>query len=159
MQDMLVRLYALPSYESERQRLQAEGVTCRRAESYERIILLQFVRERWPDWLDEAAAAFAHVPPTMFIAHAGDEVLGFATYHATRPNLFGPMGVDEYARMHGIGKVILWQSLGAMAAEGYAYAIIAGVGPFEFYERTVGATPIEGSEAGIYQNRLRAEAA
>jgi hypothetical protein len=42
-----------------------------------------------------------------------------------------------------------------MAAEGYAYAIIGGVGPAAFYERAVGAIPIPGSEPGIYRGRLR----
>ena len=158
MQDMLVRLFELPSYDSDRQRLAAEGLTCRRAETYERVRVLAFVRERWPDWLDEAAAAFSHVPPTMYIAHAGAEIFGFAAYHASRPNLLGPMGVDETARMHGIGKVLAWQSLSAMANEGYVYAIASGDGPAEFFAHTVGATPIDAVGSAL-SNDLRTEAA
>lgn len=35
--------------------------------------------------------------------------------------------------------------------QGYAYAIIGGVGPAEFYAKAVGAVLIEGSSPGIYQ--------
>ena len=37
-----------------------------------------------------------------------------------------------------------------MRDDGYAYAIIGGVGPAEYYAKTVGATLIEGSSPGIY---------
>jgi hypothetical protein len=36
------------------------------------------------------------------------------------------------------------------------YGIIGGVGPVEFYRKTVGAVKIEGSTPGIYRNILRA---
>jgi hypothetical protein len=121
--------------------------------------ILAFVRERWPDWLDEAAAAFSTVPPTMYIAHAGAEILGFAAYHASRPNLLGPMGVDETARMHGIGRVLAWQALGAMAAEGYVYSIVSGDGPAEFFARSVGATPIDARGASLPTELRDGEAA
>ncbi|MGH2607699.1 MAG: GNAT family N-acetyltransferase, partial [Tepidiformaceae bacterium] len=71
MPDMLVRLYALPPDGGGLARLEAAGIHCRRAESYERQAVLQFVQERWPEWVDEAGAAFAHVPPTMYIARRG----------------------------------------------------------------------------------------
>jgi hypothetical protein len=154
MPDMLVKLYGLPGFEEERLRLEQKGIRCRRAESYERGAVLQFIREHWPRWADEGSAAFGFVPPTMFIAARGQQVVGFAAYNATRPNYFGPTGVAETERKSGIGKVLLLQCLGALAAEGYAYAIIGGVGPAAFYERAVGATIIEGSEQGIYGNHV-----
>ncbi|HMO55107.1 MAG TPA: hypothetical protein PJ994_11425, partial [Tepidiformaceae bacterium] len=73
----------------------------------------------------------------------------------TRPDYFGPTGVAESQRGSGIGKVLLLQCLESLAAQGYAYAIIGGVGPAEFYEKTVGATLIPGSEPGIYRNMVR----
>ena len=42
-----------------------------------------------------------------------------------------------------------------MREMGYAYAIIGGVGPAEFYEKAVGAKVIDGSEISIYQHLLR----
>lgn len=151
MQDMLARLYDLPTCESERLRLLGEGVECRRAESFERGRVLTFVRDRWAGWGDELLAAFAHVPPTVYIAVEGPNIVGFACYNATRPDFFGPTGVDESQRKRGVGRVLLIQSLAALAAEGYAYAIIGGVGPAKFYEHSVGAELIAGSSPGIFR--------
>jgi hypothetical protein len=41
-----------------------------------------------------------------------------------------------------------------MAAKGYAYAVIGGAGPTEFFVKTTGAQPIAGSTPGIYHDRL-----
>jgi GNAT superfamily N-acetyltransferase len=155
MPDMLVKLYELPPASPKVEQLRANGVTCRRAESYERAPVLRFVREHFPTWCDELLAGFASVPPNVFVAIEGGNILGFACYNATRPNFFGPTGVDEPERGRGIGEALLLQSLEALAAEGYAYAIIGGVGPAEFYAKAVGATIIEGSEPGIYGTMLR----
>lgn len=157
MPDMLAKLYDLPSFVEEGARLAAVGVICRRAETYERRHVVGFVSKRWPNWADEVIAAFTHVPPTVFVAERGRRTIGFAAYNATRPDYFGPTGVEESERKAGIGRVLLLQCLHALAAEGYAYAIIGGVGPATFYERTVGATRIEGSDPGIYGGMLRAQ--
>ena len=53
-----------------------------------------------------------------------------------------------------IGKALLFNCLEAMKQQGYGYAIIGGVGPAEFYAKTVGAIPIEGSEPGVYRGLL-----
>jgi hypothetical protein len=43
-----------------------------------------------------------------------------------------------------------------MAEEGYGYAIIGGAeGNEEFYRRSCGATPIAGSEPGVYGSLYR----
>jgi len=42
-----------------------------------------------------------------------------------------------------------------MAADGYAYAIIGGVGPVEYYKKIVHAIPIRGSTPGIYRGMLK----
>lgn len=155
MPDMLVKLYELPPVAPEAELLRSHGISCRRAESYERTAVLAFVENHFPYWRDEASAAFGAVPPTTYIAVRDGNVVGFACYNVTRPNYFGPTGVAERERGSGIGKVLLLQCLEALAAEGYAYAIIGGVGPASFYEKTVGATLIPGSEPGIYANMVR----
>jgi hypothetical protein len=155
MPDMLVKLYELPDSRELLDRLRKAGVFCRRAESFERTAVLEFVKAEFPDWQDEAATSFAHMPPTLFVAARGQEVVGFACFNATRPNYFGPTGVRKSERGTGLGKALLLLSLEALAAEGYAYAIIGGVGPARFYEKAVGATIIEGSERGIYGGMLR----
>jgi predicted N-acetyltransferase YhbS len=64
------------------------------------------------------------------------------------------MGVAESHRGRDIGRVLTLCSLNAMAQMGYAYAIIGGVGPAEFYTKVAGAREIEGSSPGIYGDRL-----
>lgn len=151
---MLVRLYDLPASGPAVARLSESGVTCRRAESYERAAVASFVKQAFPNWVDELQASFAKVPPTVFIATEGGRVVGFACYNATRPDYFGPTGVEPEQRQRGIGRALLLQCLEALAAEGYAYAIIGGVGPAAFYERAVGATLIPGSDPGIYRDMI-----
>jgi hypothetical protein len=85
MPDMLVKLYELPSFEADRERLVGAGIVCRRAESYERRHVVTFVTKHWPNWADEVTAAFAHVPPTLFVAARAGQAIGFAAYNATRP--------------------------------------------------------------------------
>lgn len=157
MPDMLVKLYDLPASGLEVAGLRERGVICRRAEAYERSAVLAFARAHFPAWCDEVLAAFVHVPPAVYIAAREGAVLGFACYNATRPDYFGPTGVVEAERGRGIGRALLLQCLEALAGEGYAYAIIGGVGPVAFYEKAVGATVIPGSDPGIYRDRLRGE--
>jgi predicted N-acetyltransferase YhbS len=71
--------------------------------------------------------------------------------------MFGPTGVAERQRGRGIGTALLFASLRAMRRQGYAYAVIARVGPEEFYRRAVGATVIAGSEPGVYRGKLEVE--
>lgn len=156
MPDMLVKLYDLPDPTAELAALRASGIECRRAESYERGAVLAWTKQHFPAWTDEVLVAFATVPATIFIAiHAG-EPIGFACYNVTRPNFFGPTGVDKLRRGEGIGRALLLCALSALASQGYAYAIIGGVGPASFYEKAVGATLIEGSHPGIYAGRIGA---
>lgn len=154
MTDMLVRLYDLPPVQPHLAALAARGITCRRPESYERTAVLAFVAAEFPGWVDETTIALARVPATCFVAIENQRILGFACYHATRPGFFGPTGVTRPSRRLGIGAALLLSTLHAMAAEGYAYAIIGAVGPADFYQHVVGAIPIPGSEPGIFGNRI-----
>jgi GNAT superfamily N-acetyltransferase len=152
---MLVKLYGLPDASAAVATLSSTGVTCRRAESYERSAVVEFAKACFPNWVDEVLASFAAVPPTLYLAAEGGRVIGFACYNATRPDYFGPTGVEDAQRGRGLGRVLLLQCLEALRAEGYAYAIIGGVGPAAFYEKAVGATIIPGSDEGIYSGMLR----
>ncbi len=151
MPDMLVKLYQLPDIDEALKRIQLRGVVVRRPNPWEKDVLADWVRGRFTAaWALESAAAFAVRPPSGFMALEKDALIGFACYDCTRKNFFGPTGVAETARGHGVGLALLLACLHAMRDEGYAYAIIGGVGPAEYYAKTVGATLIEGSSPGIY---------
>jgi predicted N-acetyltransferase YhbS len=67
---------------------------------------------------------------------------------------FGPTGVAESARGIGLGKALLFKALEALRDDGYAYGVIGGVGPREFYEKACGAFEIPGSDPGIFADLL-----
>ena len=69
-------------------------------------------------------------------------------------SVLAPTGVLEATRSQGIGKALLFRALEALREEGYAYAIIGGVGPREFYEQACGAMEITGSDPSIYDDLL-----
>ncbi|MCL5997625.1 MAG: GNAT family N-acetyltransferase [Chloroflexi bacterium] len=155
MPDMLVKLYCLPKWEPLREHLNAQGIDIRRAIPPEKHHVVKWVREHFGEgWASEADVAFTNHPGSCYIAVCEKKILGFACYDATCKNFFGPTGVSEAERGRGIGKALLLACMDAMAAEGYGYAIIGAAGPTDFYAKSVGATPIDGSEPGIYRGML-----
>jgi len=69
---------------------------------------------------------------------------------ALRKIFFGPTGVAENAKCRASGWRCCCRVCTRCGKRVYAYAIICGVGPAEYYSKTVGATLIEGSSPGIY---------
>lgn len=157
MKDMLVRLMELPdASELEKRLLEKEKIVFRRAIAPEKHLVSEWVMEQFGVyWKSEVEVAFSRQPVSCWIAQRGNDILGFACYESTAHNFFGPTGTKETERGKGIGKVLLIKSLESLREMGYAYAIIGGVGPVEFYEKAVGAKLIEGSEVSIYQHLLR----
>lgn len=155
MIDMLARLYDLPETLETYRVVEEEGVILRRPQGYERHILAHWVGEHFsPKWVSEAKVAFSRQPVSAFMATREKEILGFACYDTTGKGYFGPTGVAEGERGSGLGKALLYKALEAMREEGYAYAIIGGVGPREFYEKACGAIEIPGSDPGIFADLL-----
>ncbi len=150
MHDMLVRLYALPDLADALAACAADGVAVRRALMPEKPAVVDWVRARFPSAAAEVEAAFARPPVTCFVALRAGALAGFACYDVTCPNFFGPEGVAQDERGRGIGRALLLSALHAQRAQGYAYAVIGGVGPAEFYAKTVGAVAIPGSTPGLY---------
>lgn len=151
MQDMLVKLYELPDFADLLTELEGEGITVRRPLAAEMSLVVDWVKTHFgPGWASEAEVSFSYQPIACFVALQESNVLGFAVYDASYRNFFGPTGVEEPLRGKGIGKALLFKSLQAMKDLGYAYAIIGGVGPAEFYAKAVGAKLIDGSNPGIY---------
>jgi GNAT superfamily N-acetyltransferase len=155
LHDMLVRLYALPDVADAVRRAASLGVAIRRPETWERDVVVAWVRETFSaGWARECDAAFAQRPPACFIAVRDAKLVGFACHDCTRPNFFGPAGVDPALRRRGVGAALTLAALGTMRDAGYAYAIIGGVGPARFYARVAGAVRIRGSSPGIYDFSL-----
>lgn len=155
MGDLLVRLYDLPEFPSEA-KVVAAGVTVRRALPPERHVVTDWVGKHFSsNWVAEVEAAMSRLPVTCWIAVKDGKLLGFACHDATAKGFFGPTGVDEAARGQGIGEVLLISTLRGMREAGYAYAVIGGAGPVEFYQKRLDASVIPGSTPGIYKGMLR----
>lgn len=156
MPDMLVKLYDLPDKEPLIKALKEKGIIIRTAMPYEKHHVTEWVRNSFSrNWESECDVSFTNHPVSCFIATEAGQIIGFACYDSTCKNFFGPTGVAVDKRGRGIGKALLLSCLSAMRAKGYAYAIIGGVGPTDFYSKTVGAVIIEDSSPGIYQDRLK----
>lgn len=155
MTDMLVRLYDLPDSTALYERVEAGGYRLRRARAFERHDVTEFVgREFSEKWVSEVEVAMSRQPVACWIATRERAVAGFACYDTTMRGFFGPTGVSESARGAGLGKALLMRSLESMRELGFAYAVIGGVGPKEFYEKVCGAIEIPGSDPGIYHDLL-----
>ena len=160
MPDMLVRLYDLPDASPYYQRAAAAGVTVRRADPWDHARYRRFVEETFGElWAVEADLAYRQSPITAFMAEREGRIAGFAAYECTRRGFFGPTGVQREERGRGAGGALLFRCLESMREMGYAYAIIGGVGPREYYEKVCGAFVIPGSEVGVYGSlyQLRAQ--
>lgn len=156
MPDMLVKLYELPDERPYLEKMKEHGIVIRRAIAPEKRLVVGFARDRFnPAWGDECEVAFSRLPVSCWIAHTSEELVGFACYDSIQKGFFGPTGVLPSQRGKGVGAALLVLSLKAMYAEGYAYGVIGGAGPTEFYEKIVGATVIEGSAPGVYRHMLK----
>lgn len=155
MIDMLVRLYDLPESAGIYAGVATKGVTLRRARAFEKHTVSDFVRVNFsPKWVSEVEVAMTRQPISCFIATREKEIVGFACYETTQRGFFGPTGVSEAVRGLGLGKALLFKALEGLRDIGYAYAIIGGVGPREFYEKNCGAIEIPGSNPGTYTDLL-----
>jgi len=157
---MLVRLYDLPDASLYYRRAEEAGVAVRRADPWDHARYRRFVEGTFGElWAVEADLAYRQSPITAFVAEREGRIVGFAAYECTRRGYFGPTGVQPDERGRGIGGALLFRCLESMREMGYAYAIIGGVGPREYYEKVCGAFVIPGSEVGVYGSlyQLRAQ--
>ena len=153
---MLVNLLRLPPRDAGLEELRASGFIIRRAQPWELRPVREFVEEHFGrKWADEISGGLVRQPSTVFVALREGRLVGFAAYECTRKDFFGPTGVIESERGRGLGRALLLASLWGLRELGYAYAVIGGVGPAEFYERAVGARLIPDSDPGVYADPLR----
>lgn len=152
---MLVNLLNLPPVEPALRDLRLAGVIVRRPLPHEIGPVRAFVEQRFgKGWADEVSVGFANKPVTLFLAIAEGKVIGFGAYECTCRAFFGPTGVAEDQRGRGVGRALLLACLWGLRHMGYAYGIIGGAGPTDFYARVCGAIVISGSEPGIYADPL-----
>ena len=155
MPDMLVRLYDLPDHLPAVAKARDQGCAIRAAITPERHVVVAWVLKHFSaGWASECEACFSRLPVSCILAVRGNELVGFACHEATGKGFLGPMGVAKDFKGSGLGKALLLAALHAMREQGYAYAIIGGVGPADFYSKAAGAIPIPGSEHGIYKGML-----
>jgi GNAT superfamily N-acetyltransferase len=155
MHDMLVKLYELEKFQDPEAPM-ADDILIRKPIGPEKHHIVEWVNKRFmAAWASEADMALCNRPATCFIALKGSELAGFACYDATARGYFGPMGVIDSLRHRGIGRALTLAALYDMQAVGYGYAIIGGVGPADFYKKTVGAVDIPGSSPGIWKTWLQ----
>ena len=101
----------------------------------------------------------AFIPELSLVAEMDGKIVGHIMFTKAMVGdktvlALAPLSIlPEYQRK-GIGKALLVASLNALREEGYGYAIIGSVGPAVFYEKCVGAVPIEDSTPGIYSRML-----
>lgn len=155
MIDMLVRLYDLPDSSELYRKIAENGITLRKARAFEKHTVAAFTKEHFSaKWVSEVEVAISRQPVVCYIATKDKEILGFSCYDVTQKAFFGPTGVAESARGLGLGKALLMKALEGLRDSGYAYGIIGGVGPREFYEKACGAIEIPGSDPGTYADIL-----
>src|SRR5690349_15788546 len=136
MPDMLVHLLELPPVQPLLDTLLSQGVTIRRARPFEISVVRAFILEHFSvGWADEVTPCYSRQPITLYIATRAGQVIGFAAYETVMRCFFGPTGVMEAERGKDIGKALLLASLWGMREMGYAYGIIGGAGPAEFYTK------------------------
>ncbi len=79
MQDLLVKLYALPDVKPDVDKLQAEGVNIRKAMAYEKHQVVEWVEDNFGvGWASESYVSFSNHPVTCFIATENNKITGFA---------------------------------------------------------------------------------
>ena len=155
MPDMLVQLLKLPPLTPIIEEMREKGVVVRRALPFEQGQVRKWIETHFgTGWADEITVGYANKPPSVYIAIKEGKIVGFGAYECTCRAFFGPTGVQEDLRGTGIGKALLVACLWGLREAGYAYGIIGGAGPTEFYSRCVGAVAIPDSVPGIYADPL-----
>ena len=99
--------------------------------------VLHFIEQNFgPIWRFEASRGAA-----LFSVEHDGQIAGFSTHEANNRGLgtFGPAGVSEALRGHGLGRKLLVASLADLSRLGYHRAVIPWTDAIEFYRKSCGA--------------------
>jgi len=118
------------------------GYEVRRAMPTDEPPLSDLILRHWTrNWLEECRLAFRHDPIKLFVATLGEEIVGFVAHEVNQClGSYGPTGVAPFHRGTGLGRRLLWASLGELKRLGRPVCEIGWVGPVAFYHRACGAT-------------------
>lgn len=156
MSDLIVKLYDLPDDRPWLEKLRAEDIFIRKAMACEKHQVVVWVQKIFGKfWASECDIAFSRQPLSCYLATKDRSLVGFACYDSSMKNFFGPVGITKKFRGKGIGTALLLKCLHAMAAGGYAYAIVGDAESADFYVKAVDAHVIPGSVPGVYADRLK----
>jgi ribosomal protein S18 acetylase RimI-like enzyme len=156
MHDMLVKLYDIPDDWSFVGKMEEQEITVRKPIGPEHQLIVRWVKEKFHGaWSSEMQNALANRPVSCFVAVKNKAMIGFACYDATALGFFGPTGVEGKYRGKGVGKALLLACLLDMKLKGYGYAIIGGVGPADYYKKTVNAVDIPDSSPGLWKTWMQ----
>ena len=102
---------------------EAEGYQFRFAEDRDLYLLIQFANHVFnPDWGRAIREGILQGLPMehILVASYQDQIVGFSLYGGYEgvPERFGPFGVDPKQQGTGLGKILLYECLQAMHAEG-----------------------------------------
>jgi hypothetical protein len=156
MNDMLVKLYDIPDDWSFIGKMEEQEITVRKPIGPEHQLIVRWVKEKFnPAWSSETQNSLANRPVSCFVAIKDKKMIGFACYDATALGYFGPTGVQGGFRKKGVGRALLVACLLDMKLKGYGYAVIGGVGPAEYYKKTVNAVDIPDSTPGLWKTWMQ----
>ena len=123
---------------SELRRIEMAGVTVRRGTIEDADALARHNAKEWSEaWARETQIALHRTPPSIFLAMAEGEVVGFAAHGVFRATHFGPLGTVPDRRRIGLGGVLTRLALQDMAVHGNKSGEIAWVNEaaIPFYSR------------------------
>ncbi|GAA0449999.1 GNAT family N-acetyltransferase [Alkalibacillus silvisoli] len=117
-----------------------------RVEHVDQHDLVMFVRNEFSqEWSDTIEQGLSMNQTSFYVAYDDDNsLIGFAAYDVFegKKGYIGPIGVITSNRTSGVGYALLHYCLKDMKQIGYAYAVIGGAGPIEFFEKACRAVVI-----------------
>jgi GNAT superfamily N-acetyltransferase len=127
-----------PPDAAELSNIEKAGVAVRRGTMEDAGALARHTAKEWFEaWARETQIALRKPTPSIFLAIANDDVIGFAAHSVFRAAHFGPLGTAPAWRRIGLGGILTRLALADMAANGHRSGQIAWVNEaaIPFYSR------------------------